>query len=103
MDQDYVIHRVRKSRRGGPIYATPRDVQILKYIWKWKVSSTASIHEAVNNTESPYSTYRVLEKLFARGFVASNPNWQSRFHVWSLTEKGFHAIKTSLSGLKEDG
>lgn len=103
MEQDYILQRVRRSRRGGPTYATPRDINILRYLWKWKVASTASIHEAVNRNESPYSTYKVLEKLFARGFVASNPNWQHRFHVWSLTEKGFNSIKTSLGGLKEDG
>lgn len=91
-------------RKPGPLdYSTPRDSLILKYIWKWKLASSESVHVSVNKTQSPYSTYKVLDKLERRGLVASNANWNERFHVWTLTEKGFYSIRNCFGELKEEG
>ena len=90
-------------RRGAPFYLSSRDMLMMLYIWKWKVASTSSIHEAVNRTESPYSTYRVLERLEKNHLVEGRFNIAERFCVWQLTESGFHVIKRRLGELKEDG
>lgn len=95
--------RAPKKIRGPSYFLTPRDERILKYIWTWKIASTASIHEAVNRTMSPYSTYKVLERLEANQFVECRFDFLGRFYVWQLTEKGFESIKLSLGDLKEDG
>lgn len=99
-------HRmIRASRRSrGPSFSlTPRDGLIMRYIWRWKVASTASIHDAINRTQSPYSTYKVLERLEKNGFLESRFHFMDKFNVWQLTERGFFAIKDDLGELKEDG
>jgi hypothetical protein len=92
-----------KKPRGPMHYITPRDKLMMQYIWRWKIASTTSIHEAVNRTASPYSTYKTLEKLEKNKFVESRFEFAERFYVWQLTEWGFRTIKNYLGELKEDG
>jgi hypothetical protein len=103
MEQGNLTKPMRRRRMGPPLYASPRDRSILLYLWKWKVASTASIHEAINKIESPYSTYKVMEKLAKSGFVKSEFHWFERFHLWCLTEKGFAAIRKGFGEMKEEG
>ena len=92
-----------KSKPGISPYLTSRDSKILEYIWKWKIASTASIHEAINRPQSTYSTYKVLERLKANGFIQDYFHSQERFYVWSLTEYGFSKIADYLGELDEEG
>jgi hypothetical protein len=96
--------RTRQKGSRGPHYQlTPRDVRLLKYIWDWKIASTASIHEAINRPGSPYSTYKILERLEKNCLIECRFELAERFYVWQLTESGFHAIINYLGDLKEDG
>lgn len=95
--------RAPRTIRGPSFYLTPRDKLMMQYIWRWKIASTASIHEAVNRTASPYSTYKILERLEKNRFMESRFEFAERFYVWQLTEQGFHSIKNYLGELKEDG
>ncbi len=95
--------RAPKGRRGPSVWLTPRDLLFLQYIWRWKIASTASVHEAVNQTATPYTTYKTLARLEQNGFIESRFEFAERFYVWQLTERGFHAIKSYLGELKEDG
>src|SRR6516225_4208298 len=97
------VTRAPNRTRGRPFFITPRDKLILKYIWLWKISSTASIHEAVCRPDSPYSTYKVLEKLESHNIVECRFDLWDEFHVWQLTEFGFSNLKNHVGELKEDG
>ena len=81
----------RKSnrRKGRPVGLNPRDIDILNYIWKWKLASTASIHEAINKIHSPYGTYKILEKLERSDYICSQFDIIDRFNVWQLTSNDF--------------
>src|SRR5471030_1789878 len=92
-----------KAKPGIAPYLSYRDAKILEYIWKWKIASTASIHEAVNRPQSEYSTTKVLERLKANGFILDYHHPRERFYVWSLTEFGFAATAQYLGELAEDG
>ena len=93
-----------EKRRTGPQFSlTHRDRMIMLYIWRWKVASTRSVHEAVNRTVSPYTTYKVLDRLERNHMVECRLHLGERFNVWQLTEFGFHHIKDYLTNLKEDG
>lgn len=92
------------ARKRGPAFLLKdRDCQIMKYIWRWKIASTSSVHEAINRTASPYATYKILDRLERNHMVESRFNLSERFHVWQLTEFGFYAIRELLGELKEDG
>ena len=92
-----------KAKSGVPPSLSPRDGKILEYIWKWKIASTASIHEAVNRPLTEYSTSKVLERLRANGFIVDHHHPRERFYVWSLTEFGFAATAQYLGELEEEG
>ena len=92
-----------KKKRGLPPYLTTRDQRILKYIWLWKIASTASIHEMIGRPRSPYSTYKTLERLEKNGFVECRHNPSERFHVWQLTERAFNELRPELGDLAEEG
>ncbi|MBC7458256.1 MAG: hypothetical protein H7235_08265 [Bdellovibrionaceae bacterium] len=101
LNTDFKKPKPRKVGRSE--YLTERDSQVLKYLWRWKVSSTASVHEAINKISSQYSTYKILDKLERSGFITSQFDWQDQFYVWFLTSKGFYVIKKNLEDLAEDG
>ncbi len=93
----------KPRKPGRSEYLTDRDFQILKYLWRWKLASTASAHEAINKIASQYSTYKILDKLERSGFITSQFDWQDQFNVWFLTSKGFYVIKKNYEDLAEDG
>jgi DNA-binding MarR family transcriptional regulator len=101
--QRFEFKKPKPKKVGRPEYLTPRDSQILRYLWRWKVSSTASIHESINRPQSEYSTYKILEKLERSGFVTSQFDWEDQFYVWFLTSKGFSVIRKKLENMVEDG
>ena len=76
----------KPRKPGRPEYLTDRDFQILKYLWRWKLASTASVHEAINKIASQYSTYKILDKLERSGFITSQFDWQDQFNVWFFNE-----------------
>jgi hypothetical protein len=92
-----------KVKSGIAPYLSSRDAKILEYIWKWKIASTASIHEAVNRPQSEYSTTKVLERLKTNGFILDYHHPRERFYVWSLTEYGFAATAQYLGEIAEEG
>lgn len=95
--------RVKKKKRGRPFYLTSRDQRILHYIWRWKLASTASVHEAVGRPDSPYTTYKVLDKLERNRFLDCHYDHYNQFYVWQLSELGFSSLKLALGDLIEDG
>jgi hypothetical protein len=90
-------------RKPGLRVLTPRDQAIMQYIWRWKIASTLSIHTAINETLSPYSTYKTLDRLERFGFLEGRHHLTADFHVWSLSREGFEAIMGELGELKEEG
>ncbi len=96
--------RGHKPKAGRPFYLTKRDQRILEFIWKWKIAPTSVIYEACVKPEStPYSAYKIMEKLEKHGYVEAKFNDTEIFWVWQLTEKGFESIKRNLPELEEEG
>ena len=96
-------NKLKPRKVGRHEYLTDRDCLILKYLWRWKLASTGSVHEAINKNSSQYSTYKILDKLELSGFITSQFDYQGQFYVWFLTSKGFLIIKKNIEDLIEDG
>lgn len=88
---------------GREFLLSDRDSDILEFLWKWKLASTATIHEAIGRPNTAYSTYKALERLEKSEFIESITNQKHRFTVWQLAEPGFDAIREDLGELKEEG
>jgi len=103
LDKPGRVIKSRKGKRGPDPFLGPQDRLIVEYIWRWKIASTASVHEALFQMKTPYSTYKRLDHLAQSGFIESRHNDWERFYVWQLTERGFNTIKEYLGELKEEG
>jgi len=91
-----------QKQRGRPFDLSEREAKILYYLWRWKIASTASVHESINKTLSPYSTYKSLDKLEKRKIITSQHDELHGFTVWFLTSRGFSIIRNTLN-IAEEG
>lgn len=88
---------------GPMFFLSDRDSQILHFIWRWKLASTATIHEEIGKPNTPYSTYKAMERLQRLQYVTCVVNHLDHHKTWQLTEKGFETIRPWLGTLKEEG
>lgn len=88
---------------GRGFFMSDRDNKILHFLWRWKLASTATIHEAVCRPQTPYSTYKALERLARNKLIQTQRTYEQNFSSWVLTDKGFESIRASLGGLSEEG
>lgn len=91
------------GKKGRSRLFTERDGRILHFLWRWKVASTATIHEAIGRPLTPYSTYKALERLARHKFIKTDETVEQNFLSWVLTDRGFAAIRASLGDLCEEG
>lgn len=108
IQRNYSQHKARLKNKslkrplGRPEFLTERDSRILRYLWRWKIASTASVHEMINRPNAEYSTYKILFKLEGSGFITTLFDYAGRFSVWSLTKQGYSVLKNSLPELASD-
>lgn len=91
------------GKNGKHLVFTPRDQKILHFLWRWKLASTATIHEVIGRPLTPYSTYKALERLTKHKFIESRSTFEQNFSSWVLTDRGFESIRGSLGDLCEEG
>jgi hypothetical protein len=92
------------STLGGRVSGlSRRDNAMLDYIWKWKIPSTCSIHEAIGRPNTPYSTFKALERLATLGDIECLFNRRAGFQYWVLTDQGFESVRETLGSLQEEG
>jgi hypothetical protein len=89
--------------RGCKFFATDRDKDILLFIWRWKLASTATVHEVIGGANSPYATYKALDRLEEHKLVEAVECFDDRSIPWQLTSKGFATVQSRLGELCEEG
>ncbi len=80
-----------------------RDIPILQFLWRWKLSTTAALSLKFFPDKSPITAYKRLWTLKHRGFIQVRADSQYRKFVWMLDKKGYAAIKETLPVLRSDG
>lgn len=85
------------------VILTERDIFVLEFLWKWKVVSTAALTARFFEERAPETAYTRLWHLKRGGFLAFVATGEPDAFVWSLTQKGFHAIRNRLPELDEEG
>ena len=89
-----------------PIYLSKETgVPLLRFIWKWKVVSTAGLTlRFFSHMKYPSSPYDYLSRLRdAHYLVSTRASEEGRGYLWSLDRAGFEAIRNSLPELREVG
>lgn len=101
--QDRPRPRRRKNFSGDVQILTDRDVAVLDFLWRWKLATTSTLHEVIGRPNSPYSTFKALERMERQEFIECFWNVRRKFKTWQLTDKGFETIREDLGELKEEG
>jgi hypothetical protein len=82
---------------------TERDYAVLKFLWFWKVSTTAALKLKFFPECAPQTAYNRLRELEKRGMILGRADVTGRYFVWTLTANGNARVKWALPELKHDG
>ena len=76
---------------------------LLVFLWKWKVATTSALAIRFFPKMKITSAHRRLLELAKGGYVRTLCSHTGRGHVWTLTDKGFSAIRDRLPDLEQVG
>lgn len=85
------------------ILSEERDIPLLNFLWRWKMSTTSAIAQRFYSHSSVNGAYMRLWKLKRAGFIRLRTDVTGNFFVWTLDKKGYEAIRSRLPVLREDG
>lgn len=80
-----------------------RDLGIMIFLWQWKVATTAMLGLKFYQSARSTGIYQRLTRLEKAGFIRARSDVAGQRFAWTLTPKGYSAIKARLPDLKEDG
>lgn len=84
--------------------ASQRDHDLLFFLWKWKVATSAFLIQRFFPNVSGYTAYRRLWALEKGGFIECVVDKGGNKFLWQLTKRGFDIVKGEFEiELKEDG
>lgn len=81
---------------------TKKDEELLHFLWRWKVLTTAALSKIFYAHLAPVSAYKRLWKLEKGGFIQSFSDSRKDHYVWILTKLGFQMVRKTLPELKAE-
>ena len=94
---------LRQSPKPVKIRLTERELNVLLYLWKWKLVSQAALTAKFFGKVSPGRAYNKLRELYRAGFVAMTGDDEGQRFAWTLAPKGFAVVLKYLPVLRESG
>lgn len=86
------------------ILNTVTEIEMLKFLWKWKVASTSALAARFYPSSSLRAAYLRYWKLEEGGFIRAQCSDNGRGFVWMLTKKGFSVMRKHIrENLVEEG
>jgi len=79
------------------------DIEILKFLWKWKLSPIRVLYQALAREMSPNSFNKRIKKLERHKLIQSQWDFIYGFHAWELCEFGMYVIRESLGEIQNLG
>ena len=80
-----------------------RDIPMLRFLWRWKVVTTRALHAKFFASASLPTAYQRLLRLEQAGVIKCVCDERAVEFHWTLAKKGFDAIRSKLSALREEG
>jgi hypothetical protein len=93
----------RKTKYKNLILSEERDLLILHFLWKWKVSTTSALWQKFFGQSSQGRAYNRLLDLSLAGYIQSRTDGVGKNFVWTLRQKGFDLIRDRLPVLRAEG
>jgi hypothetical protein len=78
------------------------EVEVLKFIWKWKLANMLTLKFAVAPAKSIWKFYQGLRRLLAEGYLKEISDSGAEIPLWTLTKKGFNFINGGNEALREE-
>ena len=91
------------NRRIKVKLSDERDIPVLGFLWRWKVVTTRALHAKFFSGCSLVGAYHRLNRLERAGIVKSVCDERAQNFHWTLSKKGFEAIRSFLPALREEG
>lgn len=79
------------------------NLSILHFLWVWKVSTTAGLHQKFSPECSGHGFYSRLWRLEKKSLIQVRAGDNPKNSFWTLTKAGFNVIRKHLPLLLEDG
>lgn len=76
-----------------------RDLQVLRFLWKFKVATTAMLYERYFTNVSHRTAYDRIKRLQKEKLICIKTTSTGQCPVWELTRKGLSEIKNVLPPL----
>lgn len=71
---------------------TKNDYKLLEFLWKWKLSTSSIINQAIYKNRSADRCYRRLRSLEKNKYIESNFSIDRMVCLWTLTDKGYQLL-----------
>ena len=98
------MRRKNNKRRQLPKPIMPLSLEIMTFLWKWKLSTALVLYHGVGRREEPRSFNTRLRKLEEAGYLELNFDYACRGRkLWELTDLGMACIRSTLPDLKDAG
>lgn len=79
------------------------NFSLLHFLWLWKVSTTAALHQKFSPECSGHGFYSRLWRLERQGLIQERTGEKPRNCFWTLGKAGFAVIRNHLPELAEEG
>ena len=73
-----------------------RDLLILKFLWEYKVATSAMIIERYFPNTKPRTAYNCLMRLKHKKLIITKVTSRGTFPVWELTKEGLKEIRNYI-------
>ncbi|MEI8025262.1 MAG: hypothetical protein WCI18_02835 [Pseudomonadota bacterium] len=83
--------------------SSERDIPLLGFLWRWKVVTTRALHLKFFPKTSLVVAYHRLNRLERAGIIKGVSDERAQNFHWTLSKKGFEAIRSFLPALREEG
>lgn len=94
---------LKKSLKPKVVLTMHRDVPLLHFLWRWKVSTTSALIARFYPTAKSATAYKRLWLLERAGFIRSRSDETATYYLWTLDKRGFHFVKSNLPKMHEEG
>lgn len=84
-------------------YGSNTTKEILMFLWRWKLLSTAALSVRFFPHLMPHSAYKRFAGLRKKELIGMVADPTCQKFLWALTRKGFEVIKHELPLLREEG
>lgn len=92
----------RKFRATSTRRLSSADLEVLDFLWMWKVASLPMLREVAYRNKSHWWVYKALRQLAREKYIQLLPRGKNLdLEVWTLTEHGFEIVLMDRDDIKE--